>query len=284
MSRNLRLAVVALLAGICGYWMLQEPSAHALASQLQATYQEKLANTAYQAWKSAPGLPKGYQEFPEEQRIKELRSELSRRQQSPPGATVLSIARLDVAPQIDGRLRDDVWADATPLQLGEHTTLRLLSDGECLYLGCDVPEDQTELGYDQFRFYIHPDLCSAIVNERIHLGRGRDDRLGGIRQTNVTWSGAPATKDHERWKKHAISDWRIYREARGRSTLQPHRQYEVSLDLAEMGLHLEVPFAAFVEVESDPVKDENGKFVRRTYLGELGSQGDPVWFVIPATD
>jgi hypothetical protein len=56
------------------------------------------------------------------------------------------------------------------------------------------------------------------------------------------------------------------------------------LELAESGLHPGVPFAAFVEVETDPRDD--GKRRERVLLGTLGSQEKPLWFEIdrPAAD
>ena len=59
-----------------------------------------------------------------------------------------------------------------------------------------------------------------------------------------------------------------------------HRQYEAAVLLAEAGLHAGVPFTLFAEIETDPLKDEDGKFVERQYLGELGTQDNPRWIVI----
>ncbi|WP_269617699.1 hypothetical protein [Zhongshania sp. BJYM1] len=43
--------------------------------------------------------------------------------------------------------------------------------------------------------------------------------------------------------------------------------------------HSKVPFTVYAEVETDPLKDEKGKFVERQYLGELGDERNPVWMV-----
>jgi hypothetical protein len=62
--------------------------------------------------------------------------------------------------------------------------------------------------------------------------------------------------------------------------MRGHRQFEASLDLAESGLHPGVPFAAFAEVESDPLLDAGGRFKRRAYAGKLGSEAAPIWLAI----
>ena len=80
--------------------------------------------------------------------------------------------------------------------------------------------------------------------------------------------------------KYPISDWQIFQQARGLSSIGEHRQYEAVLNLEEAGLHPGVPFRAFVQVETDPALDERGKFDHRVYVGEYGTQGNPKWFVI----
>ncbi len=59
-----------------------------------------------------------------------------------------------------------------------------------------------------------------------------------------------------------------------------HRRYEAVLDLQESGLHPGVPFPARVEVETDPVRNEDGGVTSRRYVGRLGSRAAPLWFVI----
>ena len=63
-------------------------------------------------------------------------------------------------------------------------------------------------------------------------------------------------------------------------SLNGNHHYELALHLAESGIHTGIPFTLFAEVETDPLKNENGKFVKRRYLGKLGSQETPVWFEI----
>jgi len=75
-----------------------------------------------------------------------------------------------------------------------------------------------------------------------------------------------------------ISEAQIYRLGHGASTMITHRQFEAVLDLAESGLHPGVPFAAYVEVETDPRTDATGRFQNRVLAGTLGSPAAPVWF------
>ena len=59
-----------------------------------------------------------------------------------------------------------------------------------------------------------------------------------------------------------------------------NRHYALAINLAEAGLREGIPFPLYVELETDPLKDEQDKFVKRQYLGELGNEQQPVWFVI----
>jgi hypothetical protein len=58
-----------------------------------------------------------------------------------------------------------------------------------------------------------------------------------------------------------------------------HRQYEAAIHLGEAGLHRGVPFTLYLEVETDPLKNEQGKILERQYLGELGNENNPQWMV-----
>jgi len=75
-----------------------------------------------------------------------------------------------------------------------------------------------------------------------------------------------------------ISEVQIYQLGRCTSTMITHRQFAAVLDLAESGLHPGVPFAAYVEVETDPQTDARGRVQHRVLAGTLGSQAAPVWF------
>jgi len=284
MTRLIGILLVVVLA--VGGWMFwsSRSSVEALTGTLEDAYAAKLANADYVAWKSQSGIPTTYQAFPEEEAIKSARSLLASRVSAPEGVVSVRVpTSVTGVPNVDGRIDEGEWDRAVAIPIGidgSDTRLRLVADGKHLYLACDVPGDTTGKGYDQFRFYFHAALTPLIDNERIHVRPGKKDRLGGIRQTNVRWSGQPPTSDDERWMKYPISDWRIFQKARGRSSIREHREYEAVLDLEEAGLHPGVPFSAFVEVETDPALNEKGKFDHRVYLGEYGTQGSPKWLVI----
>lgn len=84
----------------------------------------------------------------------------------------------------------------------------------------------------------------------------------------------------ERWKSCEISDWQIYQHARGASVIDGHRRYEAMLQLDEIGLHRGVPFPAWADAETDPHQDPSEKSTSRRYVGQMGAQTAPVWFVI----
>jgi hypothetical protein len=246
-------------------------------------YQAKLGNAAYVAYKSQPGVPTERQVFPEEVRIKDVRSRLARNVRVPEGVEPTVIPMIDDPPPvIDGVFGYGEWDQAirVPIGLnGTKTTLLLMADRRHLYVACDAPSETTEEGYDQFRFYVHIGLTPLLANERVHVGR-QSGSLGGIRETRVRWRGEAASGDHERWKQYNISDWQIYEHAAGASAIDEHRRYEAVLELFETGLTVGVPFTARVEVESDPTRNGAGRVTGRTMIGELGRQTTPVWFVI----
>lgn len=264
---------------------LKKESLEELERRLGQAFQAKLANPEYVSWMSRRGLPSGEQRFPEERQIKALRAAMASKLWPPAGTRPLKIPLVcSDAPQIDGEFPEGEWKSALTLPMipeVSRTELKILSDGRRLFLACDAPGETTAGGWDQFRFYIHPNLSPLIVNERIHLGNERKP-LGGIRQTTVRWNGPPGTADTESWKNFPIVDWNIFRNAHGASLLNDHRRYETVLELAESGLHLGVPFGAFVEVETDP--KDNGKRRERVLLGTLGSQDKPLWFEIGKPD
>ena len=139
-------------------------------------------------------------------------------------------------------------------------------------MAADVPSDTTEDGFDQLRVYYHLDLAGVIANERVHVSRSPTDAFASYRLSHLPRLGQESPQ--------TISESHIYRHGRGASTMIGHRQFELALDLAEAGLHVGVPFAAYVEVETDPLTDWDGRFRARAYAGRLGSQTAPVWLVI----
>ena len=250
---------------------------------LARAYVAKLANPDYQTFKSAPGAPTQFQSFAEEAEIKSLRAAVARALVAPVGVRLAVIPKHEgAAPAIDGRFGEREWDDALVVAMGTQgfaTTLYLMADEGHLYLACDAQDETTDGGYDQFRFYWHLDTTESIVNERIHVGR-HSRPLGGIRQTRVRWQGVLPTDGNERWKTYDISDWQIFEHARGASLIDGHRRYEVSLELAEIGLHRGVPFPAWAQVETDPAQSTSGKTGGRRYLGQVGAPTAPGWFVI----
>ena len=199
---------------------------------------------------------------------------------APIGTSPVTIKQSDRQATLDGVIDSDEWTDATRIVVNEesNTTLYLKTDGQWLFIACDTPQEKSPQGYDQLRVYFHAGLSTNLVNERIHIGRASG--VTSIRQTNFRWTGSPPENNDERWKKYAISDWGIYKHAYGTSSMSSgHRQYEAAIYLGEAGLHPGVPFTLYAEVETDPLKNDQGKFVERQYLGELGDQQNPVWMV-----
>jgi len=245
----------------------------------KSLYKNKINSAVYIRRKSS-SASSSYDDSLLERKIKSARSLLAAQRSAPAGQPINSIARSAKRPELDGVMSDGEWSEASQIVVDDalQSRLYLQSDGEWLFIACDVPEERSAKGYDQCRIYFHAGLLAKLVNERIHIGRSAG--LTSIRQTQFKWQGeAPKTND-ERWKKYSISDWGVYQYAYGSSSMvSGHRQYEAAIHLGEAGLHAGVPFTLYAEIETDPLKDEQGKFVERRYLGELGSRSSPVWMV-----
>ena len=102
------------------------------------------------------------------------------------------------------------------------------------------------------------------------------DRSGAVttlRATRFPWGDFPP---------RSRTDWRIYENARGASSLEGHRRFELALDLAEAGITPGVPFPAWLEIEGDPRRDAAGKFKARSILGRAGSHAAPLWLRVAA--
>lgn len=250
--------------------------------ELRQAYEAKLANDAYVSYKTNSS-GRGFQDFEEEARIKAIRTRIASEVKAPAGSKLVHIPIVNTTPVLDGGFSEGEYDGAATFAIGcdgAETTLYLMATRENLYIACDVPADTTKDGFDQLRFYYHLNISPLIVNERIHVGKSCN-QLGGIRQTEVRWQGGPPANNDERWKKYAISDWSIYQHAFGASSVkQGHRRFEAVLNLAESGLSIGTPFPARAEVETDPIRDSKGKFKKRTYVGRMGEQTAPVWFVI----
>lgn len=252
-----------------------------LHDQLLSAFYAKIENREYINWSNLPGIPQGFQHFPEEADIKNIRANLAKKALPPDGTEVIVIPLCqNLATAIDGQLDEPQWEQlATKIMIGKdgaRALLYLIADDSNLYLGCDAIDEHTMKGFDQFRFFFHLNTSPHIANERIHVS---DNRIIGLRQTRINWRKSPPTNESERWKKFPISDWNIYKLASGTCSFSRNKKYEASINLEESGLPMEIPFSAFVEVESDPIYEAD-KFKSRVHIGELGTKQSPVWFII----
>ena len=179
---------------------------------IAALYRNKLANRDYLAWKSGKYSSKEFQDFREEDWIKQARAVVAQRVAPPEGARVETIPLVKTSPPlIDGRLDDAIWNEALRLPLEESlqaNALLLAADEEYLYLGCDAPGETTEKGFDQCRFYFHLNLTSLIKHERVMLTPPGTLRSG--RRTEVEWEGKTSDDQDERWKRYPIDDGDIF--------------------------------------------------------------------------
>jgi len=246
----------------------------------RSVYQEKINSWSYSRHKNS-SRRNNFDDLDEEVQIKAIRSHLAASRVFPADNEITEIA-VNPGQQvtIDGEINESEWGHASRIEIdNEHqTTLYLTSDGEWLFAACDAKDEITKEGFDQFRVYLHAGLIPELKNERVHLGR--NSSLSSIRQTTFRWQGDPPDSEDERWKKYPISDWGIYRYAAGATQLKQNRQYELAIHMGEAGLHRGSPFTLYIEVETDPLRNEQGKFKKRQYLGYLGNQKEPAWFTI----
>ncbi len=242
-------------------------------------YRQKLNDPGYITRKSSKAS-RSIDETPHEVAIKAYRSQLAAMRELPDDKRAYPIGHVQASPLIDGVISPVEWDEASiyAMTRDERNLLYLQNDGEWLYVACDAKDEITAAGYDQLRVYLHAGLIPEMVNERVHLGAS--PRVTSIRQTTIRWQGDPPDSEAERWKKYNISDWGIYRYASGVSGMGDHRQYEIAIHLGEAGLHPGVPFTFFVELETDPLKDDNGKFKQRRFIARLGSQESPFWMLL----
>jgi len=247
----------------------------------QSLYEEKIDSWAYLWRKNKWGSYSRYDDLEEEPAIKTARSRLAASRPLPVSDTIHDIISTPgQQPVIDGTINENEWQSATKIEISDqhNTTLYFASDGNWLFVACDAKDEVTANGFDQLRVYLHAGLVPELKNERVHLGR--NSLLTSIRQTTFRWQGDPPDSDNQRWKKYNISDRGIYRYAVGATRLRQNRQYELAIHLGEAGLHHGIPFTLFVEVETDPLRNEQKKFKKRQYLGRLGNQKNPAWLNI----
>jgi hypothetical protein len=243
-------------------------------------YKAKFANPAYIKLLKQKGFPDGYQDFPEERGIKYARAAIARALAPPEGIKPIVIPMLKgQAPMIDGVIEVGEWSEAAAINVGGtdyKTTLLLSSDGKRLFLACDVPDEPIAESYDQFRFYFHVNVIPELANERMHIA---PYMVSAIRETAIPRSMA-LPEEPEPVRNYSINDSNIFRTLAGATQVRQHRQYEAVIDLSEVGLEPGIPFPARVEVERGPQLDANGKFVERRYVGSIGIDNDPIWFVV----
>ncbi|CAA0082614.1 Uncharacterised protein [Zhongshania aliphaticivorans] len=251
----------------------------AAGDSFDSLYQTKLSKTSYIRRKSS-SKSSSYDSSGIERKIKTARSNLAQSRIADAGITPNRIQFSEHQANLDGVIDKGEWDDATALVVDEasQTVLYFKTDGQWLFIACDAPQEKSAKGYDQLRVYFHAGLTPNLVNERIHIGRSSG--VTSIRQTTFRWQGKPPQNNEERWKKYAINDWGLYRHAYGTSSMRSgHRQYEAAILLAEAGLHRDAPFTLYAEIETDPLKNAEGKFVERQYLGALGDENNPLWMV-----
>ena len=241
----------------------------------------KFHDPAYAAALKARGkIPSSFH-MAEEQWIRQARSEISKLRRAPPGARVLAIPRAKLAPSLDGRIYTEEWAGALRIPLepaAGGATVLLLAQGGQLYLAAHAPKDNTEAGFDQFRFWFHIDLSPYLRSERIFLaGAGW---FAQIREVALPPEREPITESPDPRKLAVKSDWNVFERTRGVSRVNGYRQYELAVDMNETGLFAGVPFPAFFEIEGDPVLDAGRKFKARTILGTGGSAAAPIWLQV----
>ena len=239
----------------------------------------KFLNPEYAAAQSARGRTPSTVHLPEEQWVRKARSEISRVRKAPPGARVLTIPRVQIAPTLDGRIHVEEWKGAlqVPLEPAAAGSVLLLAHGGQLYAAARAVTDRTDEGFDQFRFWFHIDLSPYLRNERVFLaGKGW---LAQLRDFALPPEREPIVESPEPRKLTWKTDWNMFERTRGATRVDGFRQYELQMDMAELGLFPGVPFPAFFEVEGDPVY-EGGKFKARTILGTAGSAGSAIWLHI----
>ncbi len=239
----------------------------------------KFANPEFAAARSQRGkLPPDSYAMAEERPVRQARDRLVRARQAPPGARVLLIPNASVAPNVDGIVEDLEWRAAMHLTLepaARKAKVMMLAYGGKLYVAGIAPNDRTVDGFDQLRFWYHIELSPFMENERAML-TGRNAAVKTLRGVRLPRDGQPIRDGLEPKTLKQDSDWGVHGRLRAASTVTGFRQYEMAIDLEEAGIFPGVPFAAFVEIEGDPIY-EGGKFKDRVLEGQLGSASSPLW-------
>lgn len=203
----------------------------------------------------------------------EARSRLAAIRRAPPDAPLIAVPLLSTPIVIDGLVSEAEWRDAARVKLQPEnlgSLLRLASDGERLFVAAEVPADTTREGFDRLSLSLHFGLAPTLLSERIGVnGHGRDD----VRRSVVA-----RAEDHG--IKIPYSQPLDFKKLKSASAVDGYRRYEVSIDLAEAGLTIGAPFTLSAQIEGDPQRHPDGKFSKRTYLGDSGGYRHPLWLNI----
>ena len=269
-----------------------------LENQLRAAYDKKTNRPEYISWKNKFKIPTKPEPFPEEATVKQIRSAMTALVEAPPSIQPIEIpTKRGRKPIIDGKLEHtEAWNSCRILKLTNSTVedhdpsidpteVHIVASDSKLYMGVIATHDTTEKGLDTVGFYFHFGVTKLIVAENIIIRPSNSGHGLGFRQTKIPFRGQEDKT--QQWMKYPISEWRIYEKARINSSMvsgykkrKPHRHYELELDLVESGIHPGIPFQAYIEVETDPLLTNKGQFAGRQYLGKVGSEKEPSWFVI----
>ncbi len=250
---------------------------------IECLYPAKFANPEYRRRRLDYPRPADGGTFEEETLTREAFAALGRSARAPAGANVAGIPNVPGnAPTIDGRIMPGEWDGALEVAFGKNApaTLYVLANGERLFVACDARGERTASGFDQLRLFLHPQLTPLLRFALVSVSDGHGVAHAG-RVAAIRWKGAPPQSEAERWKNWDVQEDDALPSARGASQFLGHRHYELSIDLAEAGIHPGAPFSLHAELETDPVLDAQGGFKNRAYLGNLGTRETPVWWVIP---
>lgn len=203
----------------------------------------------------------------------EARSRLAATRRAPPDAPVIAVPLLPAPIMIDGLVGEAEWRDAARVKLQPEylgSLLRLASDGEHLFVAAEVPADTTREGFDRLSLSLHFGLAPTLLSERIGVnGHGRDDVQRSV-----------VARAEDRDNKIPYSQPLDFEKLKSASAVDGYRRYEVSIDLAEAGLTVGAPFTLSAQIEGDPQRHPDGKFSKRTYLGDSGGYRQPLWLNI----
>ncbi|MBL8779719.1 MAG: hypothetical protein JNL06_02135 [Alphaproteobacteria bacterium] len=206
----------------------------------------------------------------EELWIKRARARIAAGRTPPLGSAVIDVPEAGAAPDIDGVIGEAEWRAARALAApapGRGGRVLVMRSRDKLYVAGEAFADRSSAGFDQMRVYFHIDLAQAFANERVFVsGSGGATSLRSVRLPG---------------SQYEKTEWTILHGIQGASAVTRHRQFELSLDMAEAGLPAGGAFPVFVEIEGDPLRTSAGKFKARRIEGRVGSYQTPIWLRLP---